>query len=407
MMRLAPRPSIDSATTTSDWSSIRSETFRTTRCARFHGPAPRDRRHSTSPPLPTAAAPRFSTIARTAADRTSPMTFGSCPTPRHPAVGADLPIPERTGDVINVSGRIRNAIGTSDGFSPWARLSSNCQKPRNGFVAHDARCSLDPLSTVGLFDVDRAALRTGRVFPSSSTCAPSHPRVTRSSRSTRSSCFHIPLTSTGRYALVVTKRALADVDRPLQPSLFMAAALGVPTDGDTDVAAQVRNILVPALAGLPRHRRHLCRRYCSGDALHDWSTDRFPLTPLRCARIQQLPPPRHDRARGPLLVRSGGRGLWDLGGFRLADGQEHRPRRGWAAAARGDAKSLSRSRSLARLGRRPPPSRCTNMEIREARKRKSPARRTNTWPPRGMPSSALRTISTAKPVQSTGSGSPS
>ena len=208
----------------------------------------------------------------------------------------DLPIPERTGDVINVFGRIRRAIGTSDGFSPLGALVVELSEaPEPDSLPTTPAASLDPLATVGLFDVDPSSASYGSripfelyvraVAPTSDPLNPEHALILFPS---------IPLTSTGRYALVVTKRALADADRPLQPSSFMAAALGVPTEGDSDVVVQVRDILVPALAGLSSASPPifaddivLVTRFTIR------STDQFPLTPLTMReQIQELPPPR-------------------------------------------------------------------------------------------------------------------
>ena len=207
----------------------------------------------------------------------------------------DLPIPDRTRDVINVFTRIRMAIGTSDGFSPLGALVvelSEAPEPDSLPTTRDA--SLDPLATVGLFDVDPGSASYGSripfelyvrtVAPASAPSNPDHALVLFPS---------IPLASTGQYALVVTKRALAGIDRPFQPSPFMVASLDVPADGDGVAVAQVRDILGPALAGLSSASPPIfADDIALVTRLTIRSTDRFPLTPLTMReQIQELPPP--------------------------------------------------------------------------------------------------------------------
>ena len=207
----------------------------------------------------------------------------------------DLPVPERSVDVVAVFENIKSAIGTSDGFSPLGALVIELSEPpRPDSLPATPTASLDPLATVGLFDVDPSSASYGSripfelyvraVAPASDPFNPDHALVLFSS---------IPMTSGGHYALVVTKRALAEGDRPFQPSPFMESVLVGPPDSGSATAAEVRDILAPALAGLSSASPPI---FADDIALVTRftirSTDRFPLTPLAMReQVQQLQPP--------------------------------------------------------------------------------------------------------------------
>lgn len=207
----------------------------------------------------------------------------------------ELPVPDRTTDVVNVFQQVKMAIGTSDGFSPFGALVIELSEPpRPDSLPATPTASLDPLATVGLFDVDPSSASYGSripfelyvrgVAPASDPLNPEHALVLFPS---------IPLTSRGQYALVVTKRSLAGSARPFQPSPFMESVLVGPLDSGSATAAEVRDILAPALAGLSSASPPI---FADDIALVTRftirSTDRFPLTPLTMReQVQQLPPP--------------------------------------------------------------------------------------------------------------------
>ena len=207
----------------------------------------------------------------------------------------ELPVPDRATDVVNVFENVKSAIGTTDGFSPLGALVIELSEPpRPDSLPATPTASLDPLATVGLFDVDPSSASYGSripfelyvraVAPAADPFNPQHALALFPS---------IPLRARGRYALVVTKRALAGGNRPFQPSPFMESVLDGRTNEDGGAAAQVRDILAPALAGLSSASPPI---FADDIALVTRftirSTDRFPLTPLAMReQVQQLQPP--------------------------------------------------------------------------------------------------------------------
>lgn len=238
----------------------------------------------------------------------------------------ELPLAGRTSDVVNLIFRLKSAVGNTDGFSPLGALIVELSEaPTADSLPKTPSASLDPLATVGLFDVDPGSASYGSRIPfelyvrtaaaQSDPLNPEHALVLFPS---------IPLTSTGQYALVVTKRALAAIDRPFRPSSFTQSVLGEPSEGESDTVGQVRDILAPALAGLSSASPPI---FTDDIALLTRftvrSTDRFPLTPLAMReQVEQLPRPAFtiDRIDGNSFdVEAVVHGTWQAPEWR--DGQ--------------------------------------------------------------------------------------
>lgn len=138
----------------------------------------------------------------------------------------ELPVPTREPDVRFVLERLNRTAGSPDGFSPIGGLVvelSDAPDPTSLPLTPTA--SLDPLATVGLFDLDPASSSYRRRIPfklrirslRTATTPVQHVLVMHPS---------IPLSPGGSYGLVVTRRALAAAGQPYDPSPFTAAALG-------------------------------------------------------------------------------------------------------------------------------------------------------------------------------------
>jgi len=143
-----------------------------------------------------------------------------------------------------------------DGFSPIAHLTVELSEaPDLSSLPHTPAQSLDPLATLGLFDLTpgsatyaaRVPFRLEARSDSLGSRAPSHALLLFPSQ---------PLTPGGRYGLVVTRRARVSAARPFEPSLFFAKALAPPSAGEdpslTRVRALASDVLdVVASAALP------------------------------------------------------------------------------------------------------------------------------------------------------------
>ena len=123
-----------------------------------------------------------------------------------------------------VSAFVASAQGL-DGFSPIAHLTVELSEaPDVASLPRSPSESLDPLASVGLFDLTPGSPSYGARVPfrlearsdAMGSRAPSHALLLYPSRS---------LTPGGRYGLVVTRRARAAAARPFEPSPFFARAL--------------------------------------------------------------------------------------------------------------------------------------------------------------------------------------
>jgi len=121
-----------------------------------------------------------------------------------------------------------------DGFSPIAHLTVELSEAPDLFsLPHTPADSLDPLATVGLFDLTPGSATYAARVPfrlevrsdSMESRAPSHALLLFPSQ---------PLTPGGRYGLVVTRRVRVSAARPFEPSPFFAKALAPPSPAGED-----------------------------------------------------------------------------------------------------------------------------------------------------------------------------
>ncbi|MEM7436180.1 MAG: hypothetical protein AAF436_13565 [Myxococcota bacterium] len=227
-------------------------------------------------------------------------------------------IPQREADVRSVLGRLAFAIGMSDGYSPLGPLVVEVSdRPDPVSLPTTPTESLDPMATLGLFDVDPGSPSYGERVPfelytrSAGTAGdptPQHAIIAFPS---------VPLTPTGQYAFVVTKRALTRPDRGFSPSAFMASVLAPAIESEPDAVTSQRDILTSALAGLASATPPLLADDIAlVTRFTVRSTDQFALTPLRMReQIQALPPPSFtiDEVRpGNGVVEAVVEGTWEV-----------------------------------------------------------------------------------------------
>jgi hypothetical protein len=137
-----------------------------------------------------------------------------------------------------------------DGFSPIAHLTVGLSEaPDLASLPGTPQDSLDPLASVGLFDLTpgspdfgarvpfRLEARSDAVGPR----LPSHALLLYPSQS---------LAPGGRYGLVVTRRARASAARPFEPSPFFARVLAEPGAGEDPSIARTRALAEEVLSAV-------------------------------------------------------------------------------------------------------------------------------------------------------------
>lgn len=188
-------------------------------------------------------------------DRTDASTYAPFPddvwlepdTMTRTGTRVDLPVPNRESDVVNALAKLKQAAEQGpfplDGFSPIGPIVVELSNaPDATSLPSDQAASLDPLATVGLYDLTPGSARYAERVPFKL-----HVRAARTVSTTTQHALvmypAIPLTPGGRYGVVVTKRALAAPDRPFDPSTFMVAALGQAVEGEDPSIAEVRALV--------------------------------------------------------------------------------------------------------------------------------------------------------------------
>lgn len=153
------------------------------------------------------------------------------------------PIPEGEVDVQVLYAALSAEARMVDGFSPVGGIVIPLDvAPDEGSLPRTPEASLEPTTTVGLFDVTPASETFGNRVPF---------KLSALSRALgRQPIDHslvlypsIPLSPKGRYALVVTRDALTRDGRPLEPSPFMTAALGPEQTGEMPEVTRARALL--------------------------------------------------------------------------------------------------------------------------------------------------------------------
>jgi hypothetical protein len=220
-----------------------------------------------------------------------------------------------------------------DGFSPIAHLTVELSDaPDLASLPRTPAESIDPLASVGLFDLTPGAPGFGARVPfrlearsdAIGPHRPSHALLLYPSQS---------LTPGGRYGLVVTRRARAAAARPFEPSPFFARALAPPSQGEDPRIARIRAladevlgaIAVAAQPPIPREDVALAVRI-SVRSTHEIPRD---LMAIR-HEIFSAPPPavsvERVEAESEEAIRDGSQvaaivtGTWQAPDFRAEDG---------------------------------------------------------------------------------------
>lgn len=151
-----------------------------------------------------------------------------------------VPIPAAPVDVQGIFKALLMETNRLDGFSPLAHWVIELSDPLDSTTLPLTPTeSLDPLATIRLFDITVGSSRFGQPVPfrlqvrtdTGTTGLTSHALLMFPS---------IPLTPGGRYGLVITRRALVDPARPLEPSPFFQAVLDPPVAGEAPEVTRVR-----------------------------------------------------------------------------------------------------------------------------------------------------------------------
>lgn len=165
-------------------------------------------------------------------------------------VRLSIPVPAASPDVQGIFRTLLRGTAALDGFSPIAHFVIELSDaPEAGSLPRTPAESLDPLASIGLFDLTadsptfgtRVPFRTDVRDDLSVTGVRSHSLLVFPS---------IPLEPGGLYGLVVTRRLRAAATRPFGPSTFMAAALARPQMQDSEALSRARTRTEEVLAAL-------------------------------------------------------------------------------------------------------------------------------------------------------------
>ncbi len=162
-----------------------------------------------------------------------------------------VPVPtSRPPDVQGLFGKLLNQTNELDGWSPLVLIQVDLTAaPDEASLPMTAEASLDPVASVGLFDLTPGSESYGQRVPFLITL--------RSDRVFSGPLGHsilifpsIPLAPGGHYGLVVTDRVLIDAARPFEASSFFGAALGPAAPGEAEPVARVRQLANEVLEAL-------------------------------------------------------------------------------------------------------------------------------------------------------------
>ncbi len=134
-----------------------------------------------------------------------------------------MPVPARSADVQELFGSLLAQTHVLDGFSPLAPIVLEFDAaPDPASIPRTPAESLDPLATIGLFDLAPGSAEFGARVPFR---ADLRDDTAFGGRHSFSLLLHpsVPLEPGGRYGLVVTTRVAVDPTRPFAPSAFSAA----------------------------------------------------------------------------------------------------------------------------------------------------------------------------------------
>jgi len=206
----------------------------------------------------------------------------------------EIPVPDRDTGVSLLYGAMLAAAGELDGFSPVVPMVVPVpERLDSSTLPVTPEQSLDPLATVGLFAEEPGG---------GGTRIPFYLIQRNEENSDGSVSDNLVLFPTQlldpqkRYVLVVTRRALLDVARPLEPSPFFTAALNGELSNGTAEGQRVGEILEEIV---PFLQTQVSPPIFADDIavavrISIRSTDDFPRDPLSIReQLQQLPEPTY------------------------------------------------------------------------------------------------------------------
>ena len=215
----------------------------------------RDAQGAVTLPFSTAAAGAAATVRY---DRTDTRAVAPFPddfwltTDASTRTGARLKfvLPDAARDVQNLYRAGLTETNKLDGFSPLAHyVIELSDAPDPTTLPLTAAASLDPLGTIGLFDLTPDSQTRGERVPFALEIH-NDPSATGGTAHALLLFPSIPLTPGGRYGLVVTRRVLADATRPFDPSPFFVATMAPPTDNEPTAISVVRPLVADVLAAV-------------------------------------------------------------------------------------------------------------------------------------------------------------
>jgi len=180
-----------------------------------------------------------------------------------------------------------------DGFSPIAHVVIDLSEaPDPASLPLTPAASLDPLATIGIFDLAADSATYGQRVPFALEI---HNDASATGGSTHALLLFpsIPLTPGGRYGLVVSRRVLVDASRPFEPSSFFVAVVAPPAAGEANAVSAVRPLadevlqaVAQSVPPLPRDDVALALRFSVR------SVDDIPLDLLAIKeQVLAAPPP--------------------------------------------------------------------------------------------------------------------
>jgi hypothetical protein len=205
----------------------------------------------TAAPGPPARVPYDRTDLRATAP--FPDDFWTAPDGASPTgLRLALSIPARDADLQTTWRALIADTAQLDGFSPIAPIVvelSDGADPTT--IPRTPEESLDPLASIGLFDLTPTSPARGKRVPFR---AELRDDVTGPGVASKSLLLFpsTPLTPGGRYGLVITQRAGVSASRPFEPSGFMAASLGPPIPGEPPQVTRVRALVNDVLSVVSR-----------------------------------------------------------------------------------------------------------------------------------------------------------
>jgi hypothetical protein len=232
-----------------------------------------------------------------------------------------LSAPPREADVQVLYLALMNETSRLDGFSPIGGIVVQLSAaPDTDSLPLTPQASLEPSATVRLLDLTPGSETFGQRVPF---------QLTPISRALQGQeidhCLvlypSIPLSSKGRYAVVVTRDARANDGRSFEPSPFMAAVLGPEQPGEASVITGAREVLSDGVLDVLADDSAVSPPIEASDiALVFRSTDDIPLTPLSMkAQILSRPPPSYtitSVSPGVGSVAAVVRGTWQAPNWR-------------------------------------------------------------------------------------------